>query len=169
LKTGEALSTFRMRARPLDVPTLLYQALSIRETGVHSINVDLHVDLEKKLSPVLGDDQALLNVIERLLLVAFTLVQNAQHDRISLSVAEQNEQVVVTIRVGPGCLEATEFNAMVALLDNNDAGALELGDAGPSLAIVKGIVDLHEGRVTVENRADSGCRFRLVLPAHLEP
>jgi two-component system, sensor histidine kinase and response regulator len=169
LKTGEALVTFRMRARPLDLPSLLYQAMSIREIERQSAHVDLHIDLEKKLAPVLGDDEALLDVIERLLLVAFTLVKNAEHGRISLSAVEQNEQVVVTIRMEPDCFEATEFNAMVALFHNNDAVALELGDAGPSLAIVKGIVDLHEGWVTVENRAGAGCQFRLVLPALLEP
>lgn len=38
------------------------------------------------------------------------------------------------------------------------------GGAGLGLAITRGIVDAHNGSVTVENTV-SGCRFRLVLPA----
>jgi two-component system, sensor histidine kinase and response regulator len=164
LKTGEALSTFRMRAHPLDVRALLYQAITIHEAEFQSAKADLHVDLEQKLPPVLGDDETLLNAVERLLVVASSLVQRAERGEIFLSAAEQNGQILVTIRARPGCFDVTEFNAMAALFHYNDPSALELAEAGPSLAIVKGIVDLHEGWVTLENRGEMGCQLSLALP-----
>jgi signal transduction histidine kinase len=38
--------------------------------------------------------------------------------------------------------------------------------AGLGLAITRGIVEAHDGAVTVRNTA-TGCEFRIVLPAHL--
>lgn len=37
--------------------------------------------------------------------------------------------------------------------------------AGLGLAIVRGIVEAHQGEVSVENLAAGGCRFRILLPA----
>jgi CheY-like chemotaxis protein len=180
LKTGEALATFRMRARLLDVRDLLHQASAVREVEMRPSqrNGDFQIMLEQSLPPVLGDDETLLNAIERLLAVASSLAQRGSQSRIFLSATEQNGHIVVIILVKPGRFEASEFEAITALFHNNGSRVLDLEDAGPSLAIVKGIVDLHEGWVTVENRNDggyesgheggyeSGCQFSLGLPAY---
>ena len=46
-----------------------------------------------------------------------------------------------------------------------DAG----GGTGLGLAIAKSIVDLHDGRITVTNRAEGGARFTIRLPGAGEP
>jgi two-component system, OmpR family, sensor histidine kinase CiaH len=43
------------------------------------------------------------------------------------------------------------------------------GGTGLGLAIAKSIVDLHDGRITVSNRADGGARFAVRLPATAPP
>jgi two-component system, sensor histidine kinase and response regulator len=171
LKTGEALSTFRMRARPLDVRALLYQSMTVRESEMEGASGNLLLNLEQELPPVLGDDETLLNAVERLLAVAFSMVEHSLQGNISLSAQEQDDHVVVAILVTNGRFEASTCDAIAALFRDQDLSTLELGDAGPSLAIVKGIIDLHEGWVTMEHKGNSsyenGCRFSLGLPIYL--
>jgi two-component system, sensor histidine kinase and response regulator len=171
LRTGEALSTFRMRARPLDVRALLYQAVAVREAELHSGGGNLVLNLEQDLPPVLGDDETLLNAVERLLAVAVNLAEHSRESKIYLSAEEQDGHVVMAIWVTRGRFDASKCDAMAALFRDRELSTLELGDAGPSLAIVKGIIDLHEGWVTMENigngGSDHGCRFSLGLPVYL--
>ena len=46
----------------------------------------------------------------------------------------------------------------------DDSGAPRPGGLGLGLAVVKGLVEAHGGRVSVENRAGGGARFTLTLP-----
>jgi K+-sensing histidine kinase KdpD len=53
-----------------------------------------------------------------------------------------------------------------ALFRDNDQAILESADFGPSLVILKGVVDLHGGQVSLQNDPLAGCTFTIRLPIY---
>jgi len=69
---------------------------------------------------------------------------------------------------GPGIPPAALshlFDPFYRAIDS--AGAPRPGGLGLGLAVVKGLVEAHGGRVSAENRAGGGARFSFTLPRSL--
>jgi K+-sensing histidine kinase KdpD len=128
----------------------------------------IHVTLDDGLPTVRVDDRAVAEVI-------YTLVDNAAKyspvgTKINV-VARSADDQMVRLSVedeGQGIpleLRARVFDKFFRAMRDGDSGTREPSGSGMGLAIAKGIVEAHGGRIWIEdNTAGRGSRFVVTLP-----
>jgi two-component system, OmpR family, sensor histidine kinase KdpD len=125
---------------------------------------ELRVSVPRDLSPVWLDPveigEALYNLVEN------AAKYSPPASRIDVEVRQAADDVVVSVSDrGPGLPPSAlqrVFDPFYRAID--DRGAPRPGGLGLGLAVVKGLVEAHGGRVSVENRAGGGARFTFTLP-----
>jgi len=120
-------------------------------------------DISEGLPPVLFDyveiDQVITNLIEN----AVKYTPAGTEISVSARAAGDEVQVQVADR-GPGILEAAIPRVLDAFFRASDSGTAK--GSGLGLAVAKGLVGAHGGRIRVENREGGGARFVFTLPLH---
>jgi len=89
---------------------------------------------------------------------------NHQEKNVRVLIAEDNYMVGETIKV---MLEETEYVAVGKTMNGREAVEITQAlrpDVVMGLTIVKEIMELHGGRVTVESEVDVGATFTVWLP-----
>ncbi|HVZ93687.1 MAG TPA: HAMP domain-containing sensor histidine kinase [Phycisphaerales bacterium] len=130
-------------------------------------HVQLHTKLHESLtgeddSVVLGDPELLRTMVENLVHNAIKF--SPRGNSVDIAVLPSDGHVSITVRDhGPGIppdLQSTILEK-AALRAPPDAVRLK----GLGLAVVRGIVDMHQGKVTARNCDGDGCVFDVVLPS----
>lgn len=142
------------RVQPLDINLLVQEILSLYES-----NRAILCTLQSGMRPIMGDAARLRQVIHNLL-------QNAQQ-----AVGDQADA-----RVGLRT-EATDPGARISIVDNGPGFPADLQDrlfepyvttkpkgTGLGLAVVKRIVEEHNGRIDLRNLPEGGAAVEIVLP-----
>jgi two-component system sensor histidine kinase KdpD len=130
--------------------------------GARQVVIDLPADLPLvPLDPVLME-QVLINVLDN------AIKYTPTDAPIEISASLDSGAVTVTIADrGPGFAPG-EVERVFDKFYRGETGA-ERSGAGLGLAIVRGIVETHGGRVVAESRPDGGALFRIVLPLGESP
>ena len=125
--------------------------------------IGLHIKVSPDTSLSIGDIGLIQRVLENLVrnAVRFT----PRNGDVTLSVSQRPESLAVAVTdTGPGI--ATKdlpriFDRFYRAVDGEEARS---DSSGLGLAIVKRILDLHDSRITVESKLDSGTTFEFELP-----
>jgi len=125
--------------------------------------VSIEVDLEPGLPRVLGDPSALETVILNLLDNALRASPAAGAIRIEGRNAAGGLQVSIRDH-GPGVPQAFRERIFERFYRMDAGRAADEGGSGLGLAIVKHAIQLHGGRVWVEDPPGGGARFVFTLP-----
>jgi signal transduction histidine kinase len=139
-----------------------FQALA-EQRGVHLTgNVEADVDPVTlnagKLGRVLG------NLVDNAL--RHTPAGGAVH----LAARRTPDGVVVTIEESGAGFKAADLpHLFEQFYRGEQARSRATGGAGLGLAISRGIVEAHHGRIWAENRAEGGARVTILLPDRLDP
>lgn len=113
--------------------------------------------------PVLGDGDELVRAMTNLVANA---VRHTRPGGAVQLVGDRGEDGQVRIAVVDGCggIPASDLaHVFEAGWRGSPARTPDDGGAGLGLAIARGVVESHDGRILVEN-VQGGCRFELVLP-----
>ena len=109
-----------------------------------------------------GDPRLLSQVVRN-------LVDNAvrhARSRVSVSLTARGSSVELVVDDDGDGIAARDFARVFdRFVRLDEARARDEGGAGLGLALVREIVDLHDGTVTVGEAPDGGARFAVVLPA----
>lgn len=136
---------------------------AILETYAHRTDetgIELVLDRPEDDVWVNADAQRLTQVLSNLLDNAFRMLPDG--GTIRLSLGEKKDEVLLSVEDdGPGIPD----ELLPYVFDRFVQGKDKTGSSGLGLAIVKALVDLHEGTVSVSNRAEGGARFTVTLPA----
>ncbi|MDJ0938697.1 MAG: HAMP domain-containing sensor histidine kinase [Woeseiaceae bacterium] len=127
-------------------------------------NIDLAIDVDAKPAMTIGDIGLIQRVLENLVRNAIRFTPDGGAVRIAI--AERSDAVAVSVSDnGPGIPDKDLpriFDRFYRALDGEEARS---DSSGLGLAIVKRILDLHDSRITVTSKLDSGTRFEFELPS----
>jgi two-component system sensor histidine kinase KdpD len=140
--------------------------VAIQRLGRSFGNRPLRIDLPTDLPPVPLDDllieQVLVNLLEN------ALKYTPADSLVELSARRSQGQVTVEVADrGPGLPKGEEMTIFDKFyrIDQASSGR----GVGLGLAICRGIVELHGGKIVAENRPDGGVAFRFTLPLEGTP
>ena len=129
--------------------------------AAHPITIDIPTDLPAVQINYTQIDQVLTNLIENAVKYTpadtpITITAERERDTMRIEVRDQGPGI-------PAGLSARIFEKFVRV-----AGPERHADGmGLGLAICKGIIELHRGRIWVENLPTGGARFIFTLPLHV--
>jgi signal transduction histidine kinase len=172
--------TSRRPPQPVSLAELAMDVVA--EAGDHAhrqgIDVELELEMPADRLPVLGDSDELARAIGNLVANAVRHTPRGGQVRV-LGSRDQNgesqngefqngefQNGAVRISVVDGCggiPDADLAHVFEAGWRGHDGRALDDAGAGLGLAIARGVVQAHSGRIEVRN-VDPGCRFEIVLP-----
>jgi PAS domain S-box-containing protein len=148
--------------QPEEVAPLVQKAVAMFEAPARERSIALRVDLPADLPPVSADAERLLQVLANLVgnAVKFT----GPGGEITVSARAHGEEVRVAVTdTGPGIPEQ-DLSHLFELYWHAQRTARKRG-SGYGLAIAKGIVEAHGGRIGVESTVGAGSTFSFTIPA----
>ena len=151
--------TFVVNRARLDVATLLRDAVELHGPLAADKGLRLVLDAPRNLV-VDGDRDRLMQVVSNLLGNALKFTPAGGHITVMGAPREGAVEVSVTDS-GPG----VPAEARTRIFDRFYQARRRQGGVGLGLAIAKGIVDAHGGRIAVDSATPSGARFWFHVPA----
>jgi two-component system, OmpR family, sensor histidine kinase BaeS len=155
-----------LRREPLDPAVPLLAALDIHRALIESAGLTLVEDVQRGLT-VSGDTDRLTQAFGNLLSNAARYTPHGGTVTARLS-AEDGEAVVSVTDTGIGISEDDLAQVFVRFWRADAARSRATGGLGVGLAVVKEIVDRHEGRLIVASKPDEGATFTIRLPLQRE-
>jgi signal transduction histidine kinase/DNA-binding NarL/FixJ family response regulator len=155
----------RVRPEPCSAAPLLAEALQLLERPAHEAGVRLARRMAADVPPVLADRERVLQVLSNL--VGNAVKFSPAGASVEVSVAEREGEVVFSVRdQGQGIAPED----LPRVFDRFWQGAgTRRGGAGLGLAIARGIVESHGGRIWVQSTPGAGSTFFFTLPASPAP
>jgi two-component system, sensor histidine kinase and response regulator len=162
LETESALKTFEWRKGPIGGAKVILEAAidRVKELKVRKQTVTL--ELPEKLSYFVGDQEYLTVALSHLISNASKFSEEGAS--IEAGASSNNDEVTIWVRDHGRGIPAEEIDRIWDSFYQVDRQTYEDQGSGSGLAIVDGIVRLHEGRRAVESEVGKGSTFKLMFP-----
>jgi PAS domain S-box-containing protein len=146
---------------PIDLNGLIQLTLRLRAYSLRSSGVEVETRLDPELPDLAGDDQKLQQVILNLIVNAEYAMRRASVKRLVVRTAREGDAVVTEIAdTGTGMSEDTLQRVFEPFFTTKPPGE----GTGLGLSVSYGIVEAHNGTITVDSTLGRGTTFRIVLP-----
>ena len=158
LETG----VLKLEERPVDVAALVGELADSFGVAAEREGVILGVTIPAGAVVVSGDPHRLETVFTNLLANAMRFTPAGK--RVLVTVSADDDEVAVEVRdEGPG-IGAEDRERVFERFYQTPLGVEVGGGTGIGLALVRDLVELHQGRITLESEPGTGAAFRVVLP-----
>lgn len=153
------------------VPNLIEQAIKVSRMFVNSDGFILHLDIEPNLPRIEGNHSALVSAIANLLSNAVKygsdeLLRRKIDIRVRKLETKKGCEIAIAVQdYGIGIGEKERAHVFEPFYRAKDVRESDIRGNGLGLALVKGIVELHKGRITLTSTLGEGSIFTLHLPA----
>ncbi|MFN3743742.1 MAG: ATP-binding protein [Hyphomicrobiaceae bacterium] len=154
-------------SEPFRVPEVIASSVDTLRPTVDAKAIALEVAVADDVGEIVADRRACKQMLMNLLSNACKFTPEG--GRIELTAALEDEHVLLTVRdngIGIAPEHVARLGEPFFQVDSSHARQLE--GAGLGLAIVRGLADLHGGRLEIESAPGEGSCFRLVLPLDAE-
>jgi two-component system sensor kinase FixL len=143
-----------------DLNASIYEAIALGLVGVDEGDVEVIVKLARDLPPVFFDKIHVQQVMVNLMRNAVEAMQGSERRQLTvMSIQPVPEMVeVIVADTGPGVNEDIRRNLFQPFTTTKEKGL------GMGLAICRGIVESHGGRLWTEHNPGGGAQFRFRLP-----
>jgi PAS domain S-box-containing protein len=154
----------RLSRDKLDLALLMRQAAEDYQHILAAQGIRFEVDIPREPCPVLGDATRLVQTAGNLLGNAAKFTSTGGRVRLALA-TEGGEAVVTVADDGPGIEPALLETLFEPFAQAEQPSARGRGGLGLGLALVKGFVEMHGGRVTAASQGPgTGATFTVRLP-----
>jgi two-component system cell cycle sensor histidine kinase PleC len=153
------------REEPIALGEAFAGAVRLLEKSAASKSIAIEIDVAETMPRILGDSRAVGQVIINLLNNAIKFTQNRGHVTLTARRAN-NGAIELSIKDnGPGIPAEEIEQAMSAFTRGSLATKKAVDGAGLGLSIVKGIMELHDGSVSITSTAGNGTEVICEFPA----
>ncbi|HJR64344.1 MAG TPA: GAF domain-containing protein [Gemmatimonadaceae bacterium] len=164
------LLTFARKTGPrnvsVDINELIEQTLRLRAYGLRTAGITVKTTLDHDLRTVQGDDRQLQQVLLNLVVNAEHAMTGGSRRTLTIRTANEGARVVVEINdTGVGMSAEIQKRIFEPFFTTKPDGK----GTGLGLSVSYGIVQTHEGTLTVQSREGAGSSFRISLPAAEPP
>jgi two-component system, sensor histidine kinase and response regulator len=164
LETGESNKVFQWRKGPIhDAQHLLLSAVnSVRRNP--KVDNEFHFECDPTIPSFVADRDYLITALIQLLDNAIKFSDSKSPIHIGARCESETNKIIFWVRDEGRGIDAKNLDEIWKSFYQPDRGQFEDQGAGSGLAIVRGVVDLHSGRVDVESERGVGSTFRLTIP-----
>jgi two-component system, sensor histidine kinase and response regulator len=147
---------------PVDLPAIA--KISIDTMGPISIQKDVKIYLESPETLVMNADQEELEIIFNNML-SNAIKYNIEGGRVDMIIEDRQDRVLISVKdtgIGMGEDEIPRlFNDFVRIRNEQTKN---ISGSGLGLSIVKKLINLYKGKITVESKQGEGSTFMLEIP-----
>ncbi|MCI0645619.1 MAG: response regulator [Chloroflexi bacterium] len=167
IRTGEARLHFEQRARPIEDLSLLVQEVG-RAWRQARPECDVECRVPAALPAIYGDRESLVNILDRLMDngVKFSQSKRNHQPHIELVAEGRNGEVWISVKDNGVGFPMHARQQLFELFYQHNRAEMEQQGSGSGLTIVKGLVEIHDGRIEIESEEDVGSAFTVVLPVY---
>ena len=164
LQTGEALQAYYFRrTRVEDSSAWLRIQAKLSEPQAKEANLELVLDVPEELPSFVIDEAYLSNAIRRVMDNAIKFSSD-QSKKVSYSANAVDGEIVIQITDEGVGIPEEDVENLFNIFHQIDRAKSEQQGTGSGLAIVKGIVEIHGGRIEVESQLGIGSTIRIFIP-----
>lgn len=126
-------------------------------------HIEVEVSVPELLPAVIGTEQQIEQVLVNLITNAADAMEAQERGRLRIEAEERDGMMRVSVQDnGPGIPQEIIDKLFNPFFTTKDPGK----GTGLGLSISKGIIEEHQGELTVENTRPRGVRFTFTLPIH---
>ncbi|NIS78821.1 MAG: GAF domain-containing protein [Anaerolineales bacterium] len=152
---------------PVDLLNCIEVAISQASTTLREKNLALRMDLPEELPPVLGDEDAVTQIMVHLINNAIGASPESEEIIVAARIqqAEEAQFLMLTFSdAGEGIPSKDIGRVFKRVYEASDVPIQGLGDNGIGLSIVHALVDAIGGRIWFDSKEGVGSTFTVLLP-----
>jgi signal transduction histidine kinase len=156
-----------LKPEPVDLNTIIDNAMSYTSSQVREKNMTMHLDLPKNVAPIYADREALQQILIHLLqnAGAASPIEGTVHLRVQTKAEDDKEYVLIQVTDSGGGIPAEDMPRVFTRLYRADNVLIQgVGDTGVGLSIAKTLTEAQKGRIWVESEEGVGSTFSVLLP-----
>lgn len=154
----------QLKLGPIDLASVVAAALDAVRPAMEAKEIEIETTIDPNLSMISGDADRLQQVVWNVLANAAKFTPTG--GRVEIAVSQTAPHVLIQVKdSGPGIDPAFLPHVFERFRQADGSTTRTHGGLGLGLAIVRHLVELHGGRIAVENRSDGhGAIFTIRLP-----
>jgi two-component system, NtrC family, sensor kinase len=150
---------------PVDINTIVKHTVRLRALASRSTGIEVHTHLDESNPKVRGDEQKLQQVLLNLLVNAESALRDAKVRHLSLITRRRNGSVSIIVSdTGHGMPQSVSQRVFEPFFTTKPPGE----GTGLGLSVSYGIIQAHQGTISVESTEDVGTTFTISLPYYAE-
>lgn len=163
LETGDARKTFEWRAGPVDNVADIVQMTHDQKFSLETVQHTCEVEIEADLPTIHADREYLRTIVRELLDNAVKFTPDPTKP-IHLKTYTEGEMLYIAVTDQGRGIPQSEIDKVCDTLYQINREQFEDQGAGSGLAIVRSMMDLHGGKLTITSEHNAGSTFVLSFP-----
>jgi two-component system sensor histidine kinase/response regulator len=164
LETGEAREAYLYRRQEFDDTSAWLRVITRRfQSNAESKGLELIIDIPDDLPSIVGDEIYLTDAIGRLVENAIKFSRE-ESEWVRVSASEEGEFLRIDIQDQGIGVAPEHVDKLFDLFHQLNREEFEQQGTGAGLAICKGVVDIHGGKVALDSVQGEGSTFTIMIP-----
>jgi signal transduction histidine kinase len=156
-----------LKPEPVDLDTIIDNAMSYTSSQIREKNISMHLDLPKNVGSIYADREALQQILIHLLqnAGAASPLEGTVDLKVQTKAEDGKEYVLIQVSDSGGGIPPEDLGRVFTRLYRADNVLIQgVGDTGVGLSIAKTLTEAQRGRIWVDSQLGVGSTFSVLLP-----